>query len=31
MDIESLIFETTALLHAASIVNRSETGEERSG
>jgi hypothetical protein len=31
MDIESLIFEATALLNAASIVNRSETGEERSG
>jgi hypothetical protein len=31
MDIESLIFEATALLNAASIVNRSEAGEERSG
>jgi hypothetical protein len=31
MDIESLIFEATALLNAASIVNRSETGHEQSG
>ena len=31
MDIESLIFETTALLNAASIVNRSESGHEQSG
>jgi hypothetical protein len=31
MDVESLIFETTALLNAASIVNRSERGEERTG
>ena len=31
MDIESLIFEATALLNAASIVNRSESGHEQSG
>jgi hypothetical protein len=31
MDIESLIFETTALLDAASIVNRTESGHEQSG
>jgi hypothetical protein len=31
MDIESLIFEATALLNAASIVNRREAGEEGSG
>jgi hypothetical protein len=31
MDIESLIFETTSLLNAASIVNRSEREEDRSG
>jgi hypothetical protein len=31
MDIESLIFEATALLNAASIVKRSETGHEQSG
>jgi hypothetical protein len=31
MDIQSLIFEATALLNAASIVNRSETGHEQSG
>jgi hypothetical protein len=30
MDIESLVFETTALLNAASIVNRSEREEDRS-
>jgi hypothetical protein len=31
LDVESLLFETTALLNAASIVNRSERGEEQSG
>jgi hypothetical protein len=31
LDVEPLIFETTALLNAASIVNRSETGHEQSG
>jgi hypothetical protein len=31
MDVEPLIFETTALLNAASIINRSERGEERTG
>jgi hypothetical protein len=31
LDVEPLIFATTALLNAASIVNRSETEEERSG
>ena len=31
MDIESLIFDATALLNAASIVNRSESGHEQSG
>jgi hypothetical protein len=31
MDVETLIFETTALLNAASIINRSERGEERTG
>jgi hypothetical protein len=30
MDIEPLIFEATALLNAASIVNRSDTGKENS-
>jgi hypothetical protein len=29
MDVETLIFETTALLNAASIINRSERGERR--
>jgi hypothetical protein len=29
MDIESLIFEATALLNAASIVNRTEREEDR--
>jgi hypothetical protein len=31
LDIETLIFEATALLNAASIVNRSDRQEERSG
>jgi hypothetical protein len=31
MDVETLIFETTALLNAASVVNRSEREEDRSG
>jgi hypothetical protein len=31
LDIETLIFEATALLNAASIVNRSDRKEERSG
>jgi hypothetical protein len=31
MDVETLIFETTALLNAASIINRSERGDDRSG
>jgi hypothetical protein len=31
LDIEPLIFESTALLNAASIVNRSDTEEQRSG
>ena len=31
LDIETLMFEATALLNAASIVNRSERKEERSG
>jgi hypothetical protein len=31
MDVETLIFETTALLNAASIINRSEQREERTG
>jgi hypothetical protein len=31
MDIEPLIFETTALLNAASIVNRSENEMQRTG
>jgi hypothetical protein len=31
MDVETLMFETTALLNAASIINRSERGEERTG
>jgi hypothetical protein len=30
MDVETLIFETTALLNAASIINRSEREEDRS-
>jgi hypothetical protein len=30
LDVEPLIFETTALLNAASIVNRSEREEDRS-
>jgi hypothetical protein len=30
MDVETLIFETTALLNSAAIINRSEQGEERS-
>ena len=30
LDIEPLIFEATALLNAASIVNRSDTEEQRS-
>jgi hypothetical protein len=30
MDVETLIFETTALLNAASVVNRSEREEDRS-
>jgi hypothetical protein len=31
LDIETLMFEATALLNAASIVNRSDQKEERSG
>jgi hypothetical protein len=31
MDVETLIFETTALLNAASIINRRERGDDRSG
>jgi hypothetical protein len=31
LDIETLMFEATALLNAASIVNRSDRREERSG
>jgi hypothetical protein len=31
LDIETLMFEPTALLNAASIVNRSDQKEERSG
>jgi hypothetical protein len=31
LDIETLMFEATALLNAASIVNRSDRKEERSG
>jgi hypothetical protein len=31
LDIQPLIFEATALLNAASIVNRSDTEEQRSG
>jgi hypothetical protein len=31
MDVETLIFETTALLNAASIINRSERAEDRWG
>jgi hypothetical protein len=30
MDVETLIFETTALLNSVAIINRSEQGEERS-
>jgi hypothetical protein len=31
IDVETLIFEATALLNAASIVNRADQREERSG